>query len=539
MSNSLGSSSTSQAQRFFRTPELLDIVTSMLSRRDRIRVLSVSHTLFDSAAPTIWRRLWRTSDLLLLISHSRLVKVSESTELVEFPCPLTKNHLKRLNVYGRFVRELTIGDEEQQRSPYPFHSRNSSIRSDSVLNWEALAGCFSDCPLLPNLVEIALWNPDHHVCLKWLQVLLYPSVRRVSMGSRWPVEAACEFLGLVGRRSVPLEYLSVVVDDSEADHAVAGPVHNTSWQNQSKMGLSLDSLRHIRSLDLGAASLCPGGLVTLSRHPYLQELSVSAERTPRTDNILFGPAPFPSMRKIFLNNVPCGFWLIGFCSLAPLFKNLEAVYIAIQPDWMLKPGFDSRSGDSFLQRLCETSPKITNLVVLFAGKDDNAPVITISQAGEAALRKLQLESLVLDSARLEGGCEFLSSAWPGIVRLRCNRQQASIEHLACFARNLPRLQRLVLDLDWTGSSIPSYDPGSPISPQNPAFTALCMVPLRRVDRFASVSKRLAECVPLLIQIVDKPDWIQTDICIFCGQTYIVHGHGGTTFIGAPKLTATR
>ncbi|QRV86054.1 F-box protein [Ceratobasidium sp. AG-Ba] len=393
-----------------------------------------------------------------------------------------------------------IGDEEQQRSPYPIHSRNSSIRSDNVLDWEALAGCFSDYPLLPNLVDIGLSNPDHHVCLKWLQVLLCPAVRRISMGPGWPVEATCDFLGLVGRKSVSLEHLSVVVDNSEAGHAVAGPVHNTLCQNQSKMVLALDSLRHIRFLDLGAASLYPGGLVALSRHPYLQELSLSAEntpKTPRTDDVSFGPAPFPSMRKLFLNNVSCGSWLIEFCSLAPLFENLEIVYIVMQPDWMLKPGFDSRSGDWFLQRLCETSPKITDLVVLFAGKDDDASIVTISRAGEDALRKLQLESLVLDSARLEGGCEFLSLAWPAIVKLRCNRQQASIEHLASFARNLPRLKKLVLDLDWTGSSIPSYDPGSPISPQNLAFTALCMVPLRRVTRHPPVARRLARYLHFL------------------------------------------
>ncbi|QRW14615.1 haloacid dehalogenase [Ceratobasidium sp. AG-Ba] len=190
-------------EQFFRTPELLGILTSMLSRRDRLQVLRVSRAFFGSAARIVWNRLWRASDLLLLISNSRTATVSPSVELI-LPNPVTKAHLKRFEVYAPFVAKIAI-HREGRRSPYPRHLNEYPIRVDNILNWESLAGCVTGNPLLLNLSGIELWYPDYLACMKWLQILLRPSTRSINIGPEWPVGEFCGLVQLMAHRSPALE----------------------------------------------------------------------------------------------------------------------------------------------------------------------------------------------------------------------------------------------------------------------------------------------------------------------------------------------
>ncbi|QRV86047.1 hypothetical protein RhiJN_14065 [Ceratobasidium sp. AG-Ba] len=86
----------------------------------------------------------------------------------------------------------------------------------------------------------------------------------------------------------------------------------------------------------------------------------------------------------------------------------------------------------------------------FADRISDKRAVISPRGVEDSLRSLRLESFVADSASMEGECEFLSSAWPDILELRCNRHYANLSDLAGFARNLPRLEKLSLAFSSVG-----------------------------------------------------------------------------------------
>ncbi|QRW00086.1 F-box protein [Ceratobasidium sp. AG-Ba] len=423
--------------------------------------------------------------------------VSPSVELVQLPNPVTKVHLKRFEVYAPFVTKIAI-HHEGRRSPYPRHSNEYPIRVDNILNWESLAGCVTGNPLLPNLSGIELWYPDYLACMNWLQILLHPSTRSITIGPEWPVGEFCGLVQLVAHRSPALEYFYARPEG----FGVNGPGHSElspDLRRQYRLAFThLASFRHMRALDASIATVCPDGLLDIVTLPRLQELRVCVRNPPQVSNdVLLDLGVFPALHRLILERVERPSWLTDFWVPSPSFSDLGSVSISMSPGWMDSPEIDGQWSAMWLLQLCINSPRLTRLSMSFADRISDKRAIIFPRGVEDSLRSLRLESFVADSATMESGCEFLSSAWPDILELRCNRQYASLSDLAGFARNLPRLEKLSLDLDWKCSTLPEYSSQSVLSPRYTAFESLCMDPLRHIERSQATSQKLAKYLYLL------------------------------------------
>ncbi|KAG8713316.1 hypothetical protein FRC08_013408 [Ceratobasidium sp. 394] len=460
--------------------------------------MRVSHLFFSSAAPFIWKDLYRASDMLLLISGAQTISIMKGLiELIELPHTLNKSHFTRFNVYAPFVKTLII-DHEAKLSPYPKH-HESPILLDSILNWQILIDYLASETLLPNLRGIEFRYSNYQTCLNWLRVLLSPSVHSLEamiMKPEWPIEVVCTMLQLAGSKSADMNNLFISPRGFGTSNIGEDADLDSLSQRQLEFFSSFASFRKLRRLRSNIAVLHPQSILVLSELPCLEELMVGVGAAPDLlcYDISLPETAFPSFRKLILENVMSPRWIMDLWSVRAVFKNLETISVAMWPG-VHEPEHVARWADDLLSRLCSHSPKLSDLSILFNGGDDNEDPFPLSQDVEEPLRLLPLRSLMICDAYFEGGCAFLSSAWPRIVGLSCDRQRASLADLARFAQNLPNLEKLQLKVELGGSNIPALDPLSPPSPRHTTFRRLCTDSPRQFKRSLAQTKKLAEYVP--------------------------------------------
>jgi hypothetical protein len=330
--------------------------------------------------------------------------------------------------------------------------------------------------------------------LNWLQVLLSPSVRSlhaIIMRPAWPMEIVCDMLPLATSKSAHIDDLFISPRGFDLGSIRQDVDHFSHFQRHSEFFSCFTAFRELRSLRSNLAVLYPKILPVLGELPHLDTLLVGARGAPPlVYDVALRQGSFPSLRRLSLENVESPSWAMNLWSVKPLFWRLKDISIVMSPGWMDEPGFSEHWADHFLSRLCEHSPKLSELCIFFEDGEGETPVF-LSHSQEP-LRQLPLKELALSGAHFDGGCVFLSSAWPDIVALRCDKQNASLADLAFFARNLPNLKKLDLDLDMSGSTIPDYtSPLFPPSPRYAAFNCLSMDPPKVFVRTRAQSSKLA------------------------------------------------
>ncbi|KAG8713315.1 hypothetical protein FRC08_013407 [Ceratobasidium sp. 394] len=462
--------------------------------------MRVSRLFFSSAAPLIWKNIYRASDLLLLISGAQLISiVRDSVEIIELPHSLKRSHFARFNIYAPFVKTLVI-DHEPKLSPYPMHHKERPIRLDSIIDWQVLSDYLAGEALLPNLESISFRYPDYQACLNWLRVLLLPSVHRIEaivVEPEWPVEVICTMLRLAASKSADVDHLFISPRGFDTDSIEDDADPDSLSERQLEFSASFAPFHKLSYLRSNIAVLYPQSILVLSELPCLEELMVGVEAAPDLlcYDISLPETAFPSFRELILENVMNPRWILDLWSVQALFKNLETISITMWPG-IYEPEHQNQWADDFISRLCSHSPKLSDLVILFnSGGDNSLAPFRLSRGAQELFRLLPLKSLMICDAYFEDGCAFLSSAWPGIVALGCD-QRASLADLVDFAQNLPHLEKLQLNVE-LGGSIPEFDPLLPLSPRHTAFKRLCFDPPRPFKHSSSQTKKLAEFLYLL------------------------------------------
>ncbi|KAG8745131.1 hypothetical protein FRC10_008742 [Ceratobasidium sp. 414] len=485
--------------RFFQVPELLSSTFELLFAKDVLCVLRVSRLFFSSAAPLIWKDLYRASDILLLISGARPISIVEySVEIIELPHSLKKSHFARFNIYAPFVKTLVI-DHKTELSPHPKHHYETPTRLDSILNWQVLIDYLGGEALLPYLTRVTFRYPDYQACLNWLSVLLLPSIHGIHaiiMDPEWPMEVVCAMLRLAASKSADLGDLFISPRGFDSGSIEEDVDPDSLSQRQLELLSSFAPFHKLCCLRSNIAVLYPQSLIILSELPYLEELMVGVGAAPLLSyDISLRETAFPSFRKLILENVMNPYWIMNLWSVQALFKNLATISISMWPG-VHEPEHGEQWADNFLSRICSHSPNLSDLSILFNGGDNDQTPFLLSQDIQEPFRLLPLKSLMISDAYFDGGCAFLSSAWPGIAELSCDCQSASLADLVGFARNLPNLEKLQLNVELGGSSIPEFDLLSPLSPRYTTFRRLSSDSPRQFKRSSTQTKKLAEYVLL-------------------------------------------
>ncbi|KAG9081800.1 hypothetical protein FS749_007378 [Ceratobasidium sp. UAMH 11750] len=240
---------------------------------------------------------------------------------------------------------------------------------------------------------------------------------------------------------------------------------------------SFASFRKLRRLRSNIAILYPRSILVLSELPCLEELLVGVDAAPPLCYDISPPeTAFPSFRTLVLENVRSPHWIMDLWSVRAMFKNLETISVAMWPG-VHEPEHVARWADAFLSRLCSHSPRLSDLSILFNGGDDDEDPFSLSQDVEESFRLLPLRSLTICDAYFEG--------------------EASLADLACFAQNLPNLEKLQLNLELGGSNIPALDRLSPSSPRHTTFRRLCFDSPRQFKRSSAQTEKLAEYLHFL------------------------------------------
>ncbi|KAG8743183.1 hypothetical protein FRC12_015100 [Ceratobasidium sp. 428] len=493
-------------QSFFQVCELLDLTFSHLSNQDHYSLLLVSRKTFYSAARIIWKTLKRTSDLIILIRGARLVPlVRDKVEHVELPTYLDESHFLRFNLYAQFVRSIHVSHHSDLPTSNTKHgSSKFAARLDNLLNWQSLLDYAENRVLLPNLADVHSADPDYQSAASWLYVLLSPSVRRLSISSgspraRWPPEAMSRLLDTVSSKAPYLEFL-MVFPEGFTSYSIEKDVNNrTLFARQETFCHSLSGLRNLRTIFGNIAVLYPSALWSLGQLPSLNQLrciSAGGGLLRLKYNDLPSDDMFPSLRNLDVTDVNRISWIMDLWDVAPLVKRLHHINICISANLTPEPELGHHWADTLLLHVCSRSPETSGISFNFFPTfppHQEPPLILISPHVLSAFARLSLKHFGLGGAHFGiGACETLSSIWPNLATLYCPKQSASLLDLANFARNLPNLESLVIDLDMNSWGIPDYFSTSFVpSPRYETFRYLSRETLRPCSHTSAQISALA------------------------------------------------
>ncbi|KAG9098077.1 hypothetical protein FRC06_006831 [Ceratobasidium sp. 370] len=104
-----------------RIPELLRLVSEILSKKDVVRVATASHGLFDLFMPHVWESVRGASQLFALIEGTETFRRVELQplrvcETISLPKSVNEQILVRLRLYGSFVKSIIVFGDTSVRS---------------------------------------------------------------------------------------------------------------------------------------------------------------------------------------------------------------------------------------------------------------------------------------------------------------------------------------------------------------------------------------------------------------------------------------
>ncbi|KAG8702918.1 hypothetical protein FRC08_003168 [Ceratobasidium sp. 394] len=221
------------------------------------------------------------------------------------------------------------------------------------------------------------------------------------------------------------------------------------------------------------------------------------DNPPLEYNVPLSDDTFASLRILSITGIESVPWIMGLWRIKPLVSPLEYIALYITPQDPVEPGFNKDWQDDLLLQICDSSPQVSDLVVHFSDTDGDGDEIPISASPRVleALEALPLESLSLKNISFGSrvSCGVFSSAWLNITKIRCGQQSANLADLVGFARNLPHLEILVLDLDMGVSGIPDYSAPSFVPvPRYTAFRCLANEVPRPYKRSGNQTLKLAK-----------------------------------------------
>ncbi|KAG9076514.1 hypothetical protein FS749_011717 [Ceratobasidium sp. UAMH 11750] len=488
-------------QRFFEIPELLSLTFHLLDEKDHYTLLHVSRKTFYSAAPFIWGSITRVWDLFILIRGARSVAlVSGLTQCIDLPAILDKSDFLRFDLYARFVTQARTCHNPS----YCFRRgtrRFLPAEVDGILNWQSLLDYANDKVLLPNLIELDCSDRDYQSLLNWLSLLLSPSVQSVRFvnEAQWPLGSHLHLLAKISSESPNLNSLELDGGGLGAYYIKKDAHWYPAPTYREKLIEGFAAFQQLRRLRGTAVLLHPFMLQVLGSLPSLSELVVCVDDAPPLEyNGPMSDDLFPSLRELSVTgSIKFASWITSLWHIKPLVKRLENLHLCID---LWSPAESELGGcwpDHFLLQICNSSPQISDISAFFSQSDVCEEEITVEASPYVlgALGQLPLKLCRLGDIGFGGraACKILSSAWPNITTLYCSHQRATLVDLADFARNLPHLETLVLNLDMGVSEIPDYSAPSFIPvPRHTAFCCLARRSPKPYQRTQSQTLKLAK-----------------------------------------------
>ncbi|KAG9078566.1 hypothetical protein FRC06_008304, partial [Ceratobasidium sp. 370] len=156
---------------------------------------------------------------------------------------------------------------------------------------------------------------------------------------------------------------------------------------------------------------------------------------------------FPALNHLSLHNVTDNdinyLWGMG-----PLVKRLTSLDIAFNSE-IAKPDYNWVRRD-FIPLICHNSTQITRLQLDFDLRVDGVScLVLLTEETFRAITALPLTVLTISGAKLGfgGGVKRLATSWPAMEVLVCTLQVTTLEELQLFAKHMPRLRHLGIEID--------------------------------------------------------------------------------------------
>ncbi|KAG8781533.1 hypothetical protein FRC12_021808 [Ceratobasidium sp. 428] len=433
-------------------PELVNLIATYMSQPDQARFLRVSRLAFHSAVPLVWYSLDTMLVLFELIDGISYKPAPDEEDYgsMELPDPLTESHLVRFKFYAGFVKKVSL-DYGLIGPDIPLRDQHRHTRLDNFPNWSPLLDYANKDVLLPNLVNITYLKLDCVPGMKWLRVLLSPSVRGLCIihwGTWWPPRILPSLLELLASKSPGLTELNIF------SHNFTYSYHVSSRHTLIQC---LADFRELRVLKCNLVLFHPEMLATLGTLPHLSKIVVDVkDAPPLLDRAELPHDYFPSLRELCVNQVAPS-WTTSLWSMKSMLKNLQSVSVSMYPERSNKTRFTGHWANPLLLQLFGNVTRLSSFRMCTSADSRYLHPAMLSLDVQQAMSQFSLESLSINNAYFEDitGCEFLSSAWLGIQELRCGMQKCQLSDLSLFARNLPHLRELELDvdLDFSGLNI--------------------------------------------------------------------------------------
>ncbi|CAE6437891.1 unnamed protein product [Rhizoctonia solani] len=438
--------------KFVRIPELVRITCSYATPADIARLALTCRNLFTRAIPTAWASVSDVSQLLLLFEEATCtVRNDPNGEFMELKLPetLDKTRAARFEFYAPFVKSLEIFQDNDQRI--------------SVLNPRSLIEFAHNRDLLPNLkcLELStIWNRRSNFVF-WVNIFASRSLGEVLIISpqdgevEFPSETlASNLMSALGQRCPNIRALTFTWHHSTPADEEENLLDKYFSCNGTPIHALLAQFTSLTEITGSPALLETPALLALGSLPELRRLEV---HYPVDEDIIepgsttLPPGSFPKLDKLTLNNIAehTAEFIWTMPALVAQLRSLEVNFL---------PPFDDEEEtgwtlQSFLPLICTHSPHIKELSIDFdcTSFDANQEryLCDLTETAFEALAKLKLVHLdVLHARMTDDGCiERLVHTWPKIEVLRWPHQPAMVSELSRFAKSLPKLRRLALNID--------------------------------------------------------------------------------------------
>ncbi|CAE7152879.1 unnamed protein product [Rhizoctonia solani] len=366
-------------------PEIARHVASLCSFRERRDWAYACKTLFGATIPIIWDYVYCIEHLLKLIPGVQVVKEPDPSEGSNVIRTIILDERALTGDWGRYwhyaplVRRLSIF--------FSYLITDDSIR---VRGWHFLFSKLKEGALLPNLrtleVEM-LYKSSQFDRLAWSALFLSPSLRVLDLDDgfhehqidpRLPsnsvsllLAALSESLPAQSKNALPFQY------KCPSEHALAS-VCPTEYQEGYRWFNSIPNLVHLKELGI---TVSPNpkpvwdALCVVGHLPLLERLKLkfgpNYQDEPKGgydfNHVLpRSPTLFPSLRKLFLEEVPDARVFRWIWSLKPLVSQISSARVGRSYEFTIDPQeFDT----NIIQPMRQGSPSLTVLSVAVYRRD--------------------------------------------------------------------------------------------------------------------------------------------------------------------------
>lgn len=314
--------------------------------------------------------------------------------------------------------------------------------------------------LLPNLEILKLTAEQSRKTesLFWVHVFASPSVREIWLfpNQHWEsplitASNASDLIKTIVKRCPKIQTLRAFVDRDDIAQP-RGQQLNNLFANEVREPLA-NTLAHATSLTrlVGNTTLLERDvLATLGRLPLLSSLEIFctrhewAENVQDSDQVLQSNDMFPMLDRLRFRNANERH--LKFIRDSPiLVARLTALHISLSVP-LTRPAINLLLTN--IPLVCQNCPQLTCLTLEFNQKRNKSAVCLISEDIFRCLERLPLTELVISCAALdlEVGHDRLAEAWPDMEVLIWTARSIPVVQLNLFARHMPKLRHLGLDI---------------------------------------------------------------------------------------------